>query len=143
MGKHLTLSWVLLALISFLNFYPYLEAKFDTQPYKDVERVKVDWEGPEGLEVIYKFYKVEGCEIKNFSVVGFNQGVPEYLNYTDLDKEVEFLRQPGEHSLQIAVDLEGRYFEKVEIRTTHLCEFPNQEPEVVNRVFATVYQENL
>lgn len=143
MGKHLTISWVLLALISLLNFYPYLEAKFDTQPYKDVERVSVDWEGSERLEIVYNFYKVAGCEIKDFSVIGFNRGVPEYLKYKDLDKEVEVLRQPGEHSLQIAVDLEGKYFEKVEIRTTHLCEFPNQEPEVVNRIFTTIYQENL
>jgi len=140
---NLVLAWALLVGMAVGNFTPYVMDYFEARPYKNVKRVSVDWDGIQGLEIIYTFFKVEGCEIKDFGVIGFNRGVPEYLSYTDLDENVPVLRQPGEHSLKIAVDLKGNYYEKVEIRTTHLCSFPDEEPELVNRIFATIYQEDV
>jgi len=143
LGKHnLVLGWSLLLIVSLINFIPYFSEWNQTQPYTKVKRVHVDWEGLTGLEIIYTFYKVGECELKNFAVVGFNKGVPSYLNYTDLDKSVPFNREEGDQALQISIDLEGKYYDKVEIRTTHLCTFPEKEPELVNRIFTTIYQEN-
>lgn len=126
------IAYVLLIIIAVNTAIPLLSGYFKTGPYNQVEEIVVDWE--EEVLIRYSFFKNGACHLKTFAVVGYSDGVPRYLEYKDLDALPDhFDREEGEHSLNILVDTKGVYYDKIELRTRHIC-----GKEIVNKVFATI-----
>lgn len=118
-----------------------LDRFFGVHPYTNVERVQVEWE-KDSTDLLYTFRKNEDCVLKDFVVVGYSFDIPTHLSYTNLDEEFPdtklFDRLPGEQALHISVGTKDEYYQRIEIKTRHLCTLNNGEETSVSKVFANI-----
>lgn len=126
-------SFSLLGALYLLLLVPFMGTLFTSKPYTNVTEVEVLW-GKYHVDINYTFTKKEGCSLVTFHVEGSSAGVFVPLHYIDLDGlEKNFNRPPGEHSLNIRVLTDGKYFESIRVHTRHDC-----GGTMVNKVFTEV-----
>lgn len=107
-----------------------IERMFGWRPYYSVEVISLHVEDGD-LHVIANFVKSE-CVIQRLNVIGYVGEAAVFLDYRDLDGlEFDHDRSQGFHTLRLAIDLEERNYDWIELRTRHDC-----QGELVDRVFA-------
>ena len=109
-------------------------------PYTKVEVQIATWV-PTGLELHASFFKNGQCKILSFSVIGFANGVPQYISYDDLDDLNEegapYDREEGAQGLNIFIPVDPASIDYLETRTRHICIVDKDgRTETVTKVFS-------
>jgi hypothetical protein len=115
----------------------------DKKPYTHVHVLDVATT-EDGIVVLATFRK-DNCSFERLDVIGYDLGLTYNLSWSNLsvdgevDLGVNYDRAAGDNTLRIIVYDKGRPYDKLEIRTRHLC-----GKTLVDNVFATVVlKENL
>lgn len=126
-----------------LNF-PYKDVFYPTEPYSDVT-VKFSNIIDDTYFITASFIKNE-CKFKKLEIFGHSNTEEEwtFLPYENLPgptgEAVEGDRVAGEHTLRLSAALDGRDYDKIQIRTRHDCSTTKNNVttiEAVDRVFYT------
>ena len=114
------------AFIAILLMTPwFLTTILTDTPYSNVKVIKEEVT-EDSLTLVATFRK-DACEFKRLSVVGYDLGVTYVLPWTSITEDGEvkygesYDRAVGEQTLRILVDLSDRSYDKIEVRTRHLC----------------------
>ncbi len=115
--------------------YPALQYVLQPVPYRNVEIVGKTRAG-DWLNVIATFTKT-ACQIERLEVVGSAVGVPEFLIWRHLGQLTpeEHDRTVGRHAFRVAIYVDARAYDWIELRTRHDC-----AGERVDRVFARIVE---
>lgn len=134
----------MLGIMSYMTVEPIVKNIYSppVEPFYDATVLEEVWTDDE-VSIFATFYKNGECNLLTFQPVGYFLGIPEYLPYEDKQGiPLNFNREEGEHSLFVAVDTSTKDFERVELRTRHLCtrrdSDGNVEITTETRVFAAV-----
>lgn len=126
------------AFIAILLMMPwFLTTILTVEPYSNVKVLK-EVVTEDSLTLIATFNK-DACEFRRLEVVGYDLGVTYVLPWTTITEEGErqygdiYDRAVGEQTLRILVDISDRSYDKLEIRTRHLC-----GDTLVDGIFTTV-----
>ncbi len=113
-------AYFLMGVLSYMLIEP-LITYWDVKPFYDMEVRVVEW-GEDGLTLAGTFNKNDKCQLITFSVLAFNNGVPRYVDYTDLDGlAYNFDREAGEQGINIFVPTPVDAVDYVELRARHKC----------------------
>ena len=114
------------AFIAILLMIPwFLTTILTSTPYSNVKVLKEEVT-EDSLTLIATFNK-DACEFRRLEVVGYDLGVTYVLPWTTITEDGErqygdiYDRAVGEQTLRILVDISDRSYDKLEIRTRHLC----------------------
>tara|TARA_R110000744_G_scaffold376347_1_gene490541 strand:+ start:919 stop:1365 length:447 start_codon:yes stop_codon:yes gene_type:complete len=126
------------AFIAILLMTPwFLTTILTDTPYSNVKVIKEEVT-EDSLTLVATFNK-DACEFRRLEVIGYDLGVTYVLPWTTITEGGErqygenYDRAVGEQTLRILVDLSDRSYDKLEIRTRHLC-----GDILVDKVFTTV-----
>lgn len=141
MIKHeLKLSYFALALLVILLGWDDFEEHILTpKPYKNVNVVLA--EVVDGKFNLVADFTTTDCLFRVLEVVSLGLGGPKIMTWQDNDGLGQHHeRLKGDHTLRITSHITDPAFDKIEVRTRHLCDFElvNGEPvggEFVDRVF--------
>ncbi len=124
------------AILSTAFFLPWAKL-LAAKPYTNVEVVSVVTDS-DSITVTANFRKNE-CTFQRLEVFGTDLGLTYNLPWANVpvseeeDRGTRYDRAAGDHTLRLDVETGGKVYDRIEIRTRHLC-----GDEVVDKVFATI-----
>lgn len=115
---------------------------FEVRPYTNVQLVSVA-KTDTSVTLTANFRKTD-CSFQRLEVFGFDLGQTYVLNWENVivreeeDHGPEYDRSNGGQTLRIKVKIPGVGYDKIEIRTRHLCDGAK-----VDKIFITVDSKDL
>lgn len=142
----LTLAYIGLIILTCVSVYPLVKDYFSIQPYWRVTQLYVE-ELPSETHIGYLFEKNGACSLQDFAVFGVAGNIPEQVAYQDLNKAIDQImkdtgvlydRTEGTQFLNISTEATKKKYDKIEIRTRHICTDPDGEKVTRNKVFTVI-----
>jgi hypothetical protein len=115
---------------------------FEVRPYTNVQLVSVA-KTDTAVTITANFRKTD-CSFQRLEVFGYDLGQTYVLDWEnvvvrdEVDRGFNYDRAEGGHTLRIKVKLPDTSYDKIEIRTRHLCDGAK-----VDKVFITVDSKDL
>ena len=115
---------------------------FEVRPYTDVQLVSVA-KTDTAVTITANFRKTD-CSFQRLEVFGYDLGQTYALDWEnvvvrdEVDRGFSYDRVEGGHTLRIKVKLPDTSYDKIEIRTRHLCDGAK-----IDKVFVTVASKDL